>query len=63
METTKTFQIKTIDPKNTWVAIDLVSGEIIAEGKNSKEVEEISDKLGKNYMVSFVPKTGTGYIL
>jgi len=56
--------IKTNDPKNTWVAIDIMDGStIIAEGKSPEEVEKIAKSKGATYMLSFVPKSGASYIL
>jgi len=51
------------DPKTTWVAIDVLTSEIIAEGKSPTECASIADPMGKDYILSFIPDPDTTYIL
>ncbi|MCH7534304.1 MAG: hypothetical protein IH948_00890 [Bacteroidetes bacterium] len=64
MPKVEAIEIKPKSPDSRWVALDLVDGySIIAEGKTPEAVHKLADKTGINYVLSFVPKAGTSYIL
>lgn len=64
METEELHIIKTKNPDNTWVALDIIDGKtIIAEGKSPAEVSKKAKKSGIEYMLMFVTNNKNSYIL
>lgn len=61
---TATLNINPKSPQTRWVALNIKdNSKIIAEGKTPQSVIKKADKTGKEYILSFVPKKGTTYIL
>lgn len=51
------------NPDSRWVALDMFDGnKIIAEGKEPSNVTEEAKKIGKQFMLMFVPIQGETYI-
>jgi len=62
MATIDTINIKIKDPKNTWVALDIIDGiTIVAEGKTPEEVEELAKKTDKKYFLMYVNNSKDTY--
>lgn len=58
------YEIKPKRPDSVWVAIDLIDGEtILGEGKTAEEAKLEAENSGRPYMISYVYKPGTSYIL
>lgn len=63
-DTQEALDIKTKSSDSVWVAIDLIDGEtILGEGKTAEEAKLEAGKTEKPYMISYVYKPGTSYIL